>query len=66
MNEKNKYEGKSNRGKTKDRMFNNKLSSALVPPVLREVGKLAVGVASVSTGASGSATGFYQASITVT
>lgn len=56
MNEKNKQDGKFSRGKTKDRVFNNKLSTALVPPVLREVGKLAVGVASVST-ASGSATG---------
>jgi hypothetical protein len=29
----------------------------LVPPVLREVGKLATGVASVSTNSGGSATG---------
>lgn len=33
------------------------LHRPLVPPVLREVGKLAAGVASVSTNSAGSATG---------
>lgn len=33
------------------------LQKPLVPPVLREVGKLAAGVASVSTNSGGSATG---------
>ena len=32
---------------------------AVVPPVLREVGKLAAGVASVSTNSGGSATGNF-------